>query len=299
MTTALLAAALSWAASVSAAPLVLATPLPGYSPELKTPPPASDAAFPSTARLFGSEPDPLESLKTSGEDLRDAVAEPTSAAALQAGLRATAVSARMTAVRSVARRRKVDAVPYLSGVLLRLDEPARLRAAAALALGRIGDKIAVPALGEALKDPSPEVRYAAALSLGRLPVDGVATRLERVLRTDPAWQPRYAAAIALGRSRKTFTVASLAESLTSDAAWQVRQQAARSLQDLGTSRAAEALEPALIDPEPSVRAAAGSAIGEIGGNRQLRALVEALKNESEPSVRAVFSAATHRAMSRA
>jgi HEAT repeat protein len=255
------------------------------------------ASFPSTARLFGGAADPLESLTAENEDLRDAVAS-QSPSALQAGLRSPAVLTRLAAIRASAVPRGVSAVPTLSAAMLQLNEPPRVRAAAALALGMIDDRVAVKALAEALKDPAPEVRYAAALSLGRLPADGVATRLSRVLQGDPSWQVRYAAAIALGRTRKPFAAEDLAAALTGDAAWQVRQQAARSLQDIGTPRAADALASALRDPEPSVRAAAGSALAEIGGPAQRRAVGDALRDEREPSVRAVLSVAARRALSR-
>lgn len=192
----LLALALSASAAVPAAPVV------------------RNAAFPATERLLGRPADPLESLLAAGEDLRDSVAARPSEPALQSGLRSAAYSERMEAIRDAAVPRGVSAVPYLSGVMLRLDEPTRVRAAAALALGRIGDRIAVGSLAEALGDPSPEVRSAAALSLGRLPADGVATRLARVLHRDPVWQARYAAAIALGRTRKSFAAQDLSAALS-------------------------------------------------------------------------------------
>ena len=169
-----------------------------------------------------------------------------------------------------------------------------MRAAAALALGRVGDRVAVPALSEGLRDPMPEVRYAAALSLGRLPADGVVTRLERALKTDPSWQVRYAAAIALGRAKKNFASQALAEALEGDAAWQVRQQAARSLQDLASPRATTALVGALLDPEPSVRAAAGAALAESDVLSLRSAVADALAGEKDPSVRAVLNAASRR-----
>lgn len=280
----------------SAAPAARILPLPGYTRHI--PAHTADAAFPSTEKLFGDSVDPLESLTVAGEDLHDAVASPASANALQIGLRSSVVLTRLSAIRAAAVPRDVSAVPYLSAVMLRLNEDAQVRAAAALALGRINDRVAVAALAEGLKDPSPEVRYAAALSLGRLPADGVATRLSRVLEHDPSWQVRYAAVIALGRTRKAFVADDLAAALTGDAAWQVRQQAARSLQDIGTPRAADALARALQDPEPSVRAAAGSALAEIGGPDQRRAVAGALRDERDPSVRAVLTIAARRALSR-
>jgi HEAT repeat protein len=298
MTTITLAALLSVAVMPDARGAIL--PLPGYSGTGGTGwPKKTDPAFPSTAGLYGDEDaEPLTALSTEGEDLRDAVAEPPSIPLLQAGLRSPATLDRLAAVHSAALAHDVKAVPFLRGVLLRLDEPTRLRAAAALALGRIGDELGVSALSEALKDPMPAVRYAAALALGRIPADGVATRLERVLRTDPDWQPRYAATISLGRTRRPFVATVLAEALREDASWQVRQQAARSLQDIGTPHAAALLVGALRDLEPTVRAAAGTALGEIGSPEQLRRLSEALKIETDPAVRSVFASALRRGLSR-
>ncbi|HEX4046509.1 MAG TPA: HEAT repeat domain-containing protein [Elusimicrobiota bacterium] len=274
-------------------------PLPGYAPagpELRAAA-RGDVPFPATVELLGDDADPLNNLSVGGEDLKDSVADRPSSEDLERGLRDESVTVRMNAVRDAAYPRDVAAVPNLAGVMLRLDQPAPLRAAAALALGRIGDRVAVPSLAEALKDPAPQVRYAAALSLGRLPADGVATRLERTLRTDPNWQARYAAAIALGRTRKAFTAEALADALGSDPAWQVRQQAARSLQDLGTAHAASALATALNDPEPSVRAAAGAGLALIGGPDQRRAVAQALRVEGDPTVRAVLALAERRSRS--
>jgi HEAT repeat protein len=182
--------------------------------------------------------------------------------------------------------------------MLRLDQPTQVRAAAALALGRIHDRIAVGALGEALQDPASEVRYAAALSLGRLPADGVATRLSRVLKGDPSWQVRYAAAIALGRTQKKFVGPDLADALVYDPSWQVRQQAARSLQEIGTPLAVDTLSAALHDVDPSVRAAAGTSLGELPDAEGHRAIAEALREEKDPSVRRILTLAARRAVSR-
>jgi HEAT repeat protein len=297
MTTNILLAALlsSVAASSSAAPLMRTVPLPGYGAGEARPLLAAgrdDAPFPAVESLLKA--DPLESLVAADEDLRDSLSSGDPADSLRKGLREASVEGRLDAVRAAAYPRNVSADPLLAGVMLRLDQPAKLRAAAALAMGRIGDRIAVGSLSEALKDPAPEVRYAAALSLGRLPADGVATRLEHVLLSDPVWQARYAAAIALGRTRKSFAASALEDALSSDPAWQVRQQAARSLQDLGTVHAAAALQGALNDPEPSVRAAAGVSLAAIGSPAQRRAVADAVDGEPDPTVRSVLASAARR-----
>ncbi|MDE2489489.1 MAG: HEAT repeat domain-containing protein, partial [Elusimicrobia bacterium] len=271
MSAAILAVALLWPAprARAASPVLLpGMLLPGYASvddEAGAPDPraaAPQAAFPKDAARFADADDPLAALGAD-PDLRDAVASPPSGAWLMARLRSPLTAERLRAIREASIPRDLDGVPALSATMLRLDEPASVRAAAALALGRIGDEIAVPSLAAALKDPAPEVRYAAALSLGRIPVEGVATRLERVLRLDPDWRPRYAALIGLGRSRKSFVEPDLARALATDPAWQVRQQAARSLADLGDRRGAAALEKALRDREPSVRAAAGASLAAL------------------------------------
>jgi hypothetical protein len=270
------------------AALLFLSPAPARAAVAFVPAAARADAFPSAARILGGAPDPLQNLAIGDPDLRDSLASAPSTAWLMAGLRSPDLERKLEAVREA---RGAQAIPHLSGVLLRLDEPPRVRAAAALSLGRIGSDLAVPALTLSLQDPSPEVRYASALSLGGLPADGVATLLERVLRRDPSWQVRYAAVIALGRTGKPFAAGALVAAVTGDQSWEVRQQAARSLQDLKTPRAAAALARALRDPEPSVRAAAGSALASLGGRANLRLLARARQTEAVPAVRAVLAAA--------
>jgi len=258
-----------------------------------------EAAFPVTEHLLGDSVDPLSTLVTGDEGLKDSLNSGPSSDSLERGLRERSAKERLAAVQAAALPRNVSAVPELAGVMLRIDQPADLRAAAALALGRIGDRVAVPALSEALKDPSPEVRFSAALSLGKLPAVGVETRLERVLRYDPSWQTRYAAAIALGRTHEAFAASGLEDALSNDPDWQVRQQAARSLQELGTVHAAEALQEALNDPDPSVRAAAGIGLAAIGSPAQQLAVAQAVDGEPDPTVRVLLAGAARRARVRA
>jgi HEAT repeat protein len=287
------AAALVLASAASAAGLS-AVPSPSspspFSPRVDD--------FPSPDKILGAADDPLAGLTNSEEDLRDALAAAPSAAWLMTGLRMSNPADRLAAIHSAGVPRHSEAIPHLTGVLLRLDEKPALRAAAAVALGRIGHPLAATALAEALGDPVPEVRYAAALALGRLPADGAATRLSRSLRFDPSWWVRYAAAIALGRTRKTFAVPALEERLRMEPVWQVRMQAVRSLQDIGGPRAAAAVTVALRDRDSGVRAAAALALGELGREEDLPAMREALRAESDSSTRAVLSAAFRRVLAK-
>jgi len=282
-------AAVTLAARVLAAPSVL--PLPGFAPSTRA------DEFPPNSELLGEVEDPLEAL-TMDDDLRDAVASPPSAAWLMTGLRARGAGDRLAAVHSAAVPRHVAAIPALSAIMLRMDEKYEIRAAAATALGRIGDAVSAPSLGEALSDPVPDVRYAAALALGRIPADGAATRLTRTLRTDTSWWVRYAAVLALGRTKKGFVVGALEDCLRFEPRWQVRMLAVRSLQDVGGTRAAVAIGLALRDADSGVRTAAALALGEIGGDAQLQELSAALKAETDMSARSAESAAFRRILSR-
>ena len=263
-------------------------------------PRASDV--PPTDALLGKADNPLEDLTASGSevetDLRDAVSAPPSPAWLMGGLRASNPADRLAAVHSAAVPRHVSAIPALAAVLLRLDETPEIRAAAATALGRIGDAVAAPVLGEALHDPAQEVRYAAALALGLLPADGAATRLTRALRSDPSWYVRYAAVLALGRVKKGFVVGALEECLRVEPKWQIRMLAVRSLQDVGSPRAAEAASLALRDSDSGVRTEAALALGEIGADSPLQLLSAAMRVETDLSARSAESAAFRRLLSK-
>jgi HEAT repeat protein len=283
-------AAVTLAARVLAAPAVY--PLPGYPPSAR----ADD--FPPNARLLGEVTDPLEALTLEDDDLRDAMASPPSAAWLMTGLRSRLAADRLAAVHSAAVPRHVAAIPALAAVMLRMDEKSEIRAAAATALGRIGDAVSAPSLGEALSDPVPDVRYAAALALGRIPADGAATRLTRALRTDTSWWVRYAAVLALGRTKKGFVVGALEDCLRYEPKWQVRMLAVRSLQDVGGTRAAVAVGRALRDADSGVRTAAALALGEMGDDSQLQDLSAAMKVETDLSARSAESASFRRVLSR-
>jgi HEAT repeat protein len=280
--------------------LASASPMPApYSPYAPLKEAAGRAGdFPPTDKLLGASEDPLAALTADDDDLRDAMSSPPSAAWLMGGLRASNPADRLAAVHSAAIPRHVAAIPALAAVMLHLDETTEIRAAAATALGRIGDAVAAPSLGEALKDPAQEVRYAAALALGRVPADGAATRLTSALRSDPSWWVRYAAVLALGRTHKGFAAAALSECLRVEPKWQIRLAAVRSLQDLGGPGAPEAVALALSDKDSGVRTLAALALGEIGDDTQLHHLSAALKVETDLSARSAQSAAFRRILSK-
>lgn len=267
-------------------------PLPGYA---SSPARAEESA--ADDDFLGDIEDPLDEL-TVGEDLRDAVISPPSPAWLMKGLASSDPAARLSAVNAVAIPRHAAVVAPLTALVVRLEEPTEIRVAAATALGRIGDALAAPSLGEALKDPEAAVRYAAALALGKMSAAGSVTRLSRVMRSDPSWWVRYAAVLSLGRSKKSFVVGALSECLRDEPKWQVRMLAVRSLQDIGGPRAAEAIGPALRDKDSGVRTAAALSLAEIGGEAQLHYLSTAIRVENDPSAHSAEIAAFSRILAK-
>jgi HEAT repeat protein len=124
--------------------------------------------------------------------------------------------------------------------VLRSDPEPAVRAAAGRALGRLGEREALPDLIEALEDASPDVRVVAAAALWRLP--------------DPAAVP------ALMRR-------------TADAESAVREWSAQALGVIGDSRATPEVARLLSDPERAVRVAAVLSLGRIGDGAALEPLV--------------------------
>ena len=89
----------------------------------------------------------------------------------------------------------------LAGVLEAGGRGGERRAAAALALGRLGDSRSFGLLVSSAEDGDPEVRAASALALGLRGDPAGRPRLDALLRSDPDWRVRDAAAAGLSRAR--------------------------------------------------------------------------------------------------
>lgn len=196
---------------------------------------------------------------------------------------------RKAAVNALGTPDNVRAVPYLGSLVLQSNEPAELRVAAAMSLGRIRNWRTVSFLKQSLRDPAKEVRFASALALGKAKSRDSLALLTDTLQADKEWWVRFAAAVALGDSRDPQAVSALARAASTEPEWQVRMQAVRSLGQMGSRDAALALERPLHDADPSVRAATAMALGEIGGLDSLNMLATALHDESDDFPRQVMS----------
>lgn len=122
--------------------------------------------------------------------------------------------------------------------------PYRLKAA--MALGKSGDTIALPALvHSAENDPEDEVRHVAVRSIGMLGDPGGTECLVSLLSDDDRW---------------------------------IRKESARSLGLIGDPSSLIPLTDLLCDPMDDVRAAAADALGKLGDQSAVDILCEAIRD---------------------
>lgn len=141
------------------------------------------------------------------------------------------------------------------------DEDAGVRAAAANALGRIGDPMAIPALVSSLEDPSKEVRYAAVSALGNFDEGVPAGPLRKLLKSDDV-DMRHQVAHMLGNMEDRESAPALAL-LISDLSVDVRIAAIEALGNLGVTTISDAIRAAMVDVNADVRRAAIEALDNL------------------------------------
>ena len=194
---------------------------------------------------------------------------------------------------------------------LRSSDPS-VREHAAVSLGRAGDRSAVPALIEVLKDPEKDVRRAAAKALGFIKGPRAVPSLLAALG-DTDTNIRLYAAYGLGEIKDPKATAALLRAL-GDPEWCVRDQAAWALREigdpdiagplaavlkepgadaahvvwilrhLGAAQAVDRLAALLDDPDRETRLRAVGALGALGDKAAVGPMIAALK-DSDPAVR--------------
>ncbi|MBL8795988.1 MAG: HEAT repeat domain-containing protein, partial [Planctomycetia bacterium] len=176
-------------------------------------------------------------------------------------------------------------VEHWIGVIRGLDDEAASRAAGYLA--EAGEP-AVPALIEAMKDPSEKVRAKAVVTLGRIPAKATLKPLIAAFQDDACGDSAVEIVVKLDAA----AVPELTTALTHESP-AIRGRAAQALAEIGSSadESRPALLKALQDKEPKVRARAAEALARIGPAQEDEAgLVAALKDEN-PEVRSQVAAA--------
>lgn len=169
--------------------------------------------------------------------------------------------------------------------LLKSAEPT-LRSDAAVGLGELGDKAAVPALMVALKDKESDVRWNAAWALNQMLDPRAVQPLIEALK-DSAVGVRSNAAESLGKLGDVSAVPALMEALK-DPVVEVRSNAVTALGKLGDKSTITALIIAIKDSDVYVRRAAAEAFGILGDKSVIRGdttilpvLLVALKDSDE------------------
>jgi HEAT repeat protein len=158
---------------------------------------------------------------------------------------------------------------------LRHENDDEIRFVAALALGQIGDRRAVPALEEALRDKDRYVRYGAVMALEMLSwtPDDVET-VAYMLIAQQEWDTLPA--------MKEKAVRPLIKILR-DPNPKTRQKIVELLGDIRNQEAKEACEDALLDPDPGVRQMAIFACSKCGVPSHTIPLILANRPRAGPS----------------
>ena len=147
------------------------------------------------------------------------------------------------------------------------DASSGISGPAATALGKIGDKAALPALAAAAQLGPPTRRLAAMEALGRLSDESV-TEILSVLLGDPDQTIRTAAIRALAEREEPASLPSLIDHLAREQEPSNLAILADALGRIGEPEAAPALLEALSRTEsPTVRREILNAVGSLGGGR--------------------------------
>jgi HEAT repeat protein len=220
-----------------------------------------------------------------------------------------------TRLQAVSRLRKgsADSVVSVLVNVLRTDEEAVVRAEAARALGEHPGQESLAALGVALMDHAPEVRYASVEALRALGDSGAVSMLEPVLRTpDPELRARVAQTlyqlgwqapdqqteavylVARGELDRAAILGKAAvvplSEMLKNAAYQHRVVAVNRLAEIGDESVVKPLLSVLNDREAIVRTAVAGALGQMRVKEAVRHVLGLLRDR-EANVRVAAAGA--------
>ncbi len=173
-------------------------------------------------------------------------------------------------------RKRSDARPDVEGQI------SQDRYYAALLLGQLGKKEAVPALMAATKDKS--INYQAAISLGEIGDKSAIPALHQMAKEFP--DERLWAGYGLAALGETEGFDILTDVALSDSRWTERRHAVEALGKIGNPKTVPTLTKALKDEHANVRVSAAMALGKIGDPSALPALTEALNDTETTPVNA-------------
>jgi HEAT repeat protein len=158
--------------------------------------------------------------------------------------------------------RNVKYIPQLSAALASSSLNGQARAAAATALGRIGDPSVNSALASAMGSSDPAVKVAAIQAWMRVRYQTGAAPVAALVGDADAGVREQAAA-ALGEEREASGRTNLEAALATDNDAVVRRNAAWALGRIGNAASRPALEAASNDPSPLVALTAKAALASL------------------------------------
>lgn len=153
---------------------------------------------------------------------------------------------------------------------------------AALLLGELKQKDAVPALITATKDRS--INYQAAISLGDIGDKSAIPALQQMLKDYPAQRLWAGYGLAKLGEKEGFDI--LETTASADSKWTERRHAVEALGKIGDTKSVAVLIKALKDEHANVRVSAAQSLAVIGDPSSLPALTEALKDREATQVNA-------------
>jgi HEAT repeat protein len=156
------------------------------------------------------------------------------------------------------------------------DQSPEVRSAACLALGRLGDPAAIPALLERLRAGSQEERAAAASALSSVPGAEVVDALASCLHPETPHEVMLAALSALEKVGSSAVEPALLE-LARSPVVELRRGALRALAPLPRGKGEVTLLRALADRDPGVQTLALDLLVRRGGEQVLRTLLMMLQ----------------------
>ncbi|RMH32815.1 MAG: HEAT repeat domain-containing protein [Nitrospirae bacterium] len=173
-------------------------------------------------------------------------------------------------------------------VQLLRDPSPDIRRTAALSLGKIADSNSIPALVAALHDPDSQVRAYSAWALGQIGSDvtheGMVALVGALGDGDPA--VKDAAALALWFVDADQTIVDLLNQAFVVSEPATRMAILKALMGISHPSAYDVFVDALDDPDSRVRQAAVAGLGELGDRRAIRYFRKIMLQDPDESVRA-------------
>lgn len=198
----------------------------------------------------------------------------------------------VAAVRSLGYRRETSAVAPMLELIERADTPAMVTSATIDALGRIGDRSALPPLHRVLQEsPREELRADAATALGAIGAAESRAQLLIALGREPTLVGRAAIVSALGAWRDAEAIAALAALLDDQRHRPLRPRAIQALGRMGSQAAPPLLSALQTARSDGARIEIVDALGRTGAPEAVGPLSALLSPSASPELRVRVAAA--------